>query len=218
MLTNIISNPIKVFGGRKIFCIGLNKTGTTSLKVEMQQLGYIVGNQRTFELLFDDWVKRDFRRVIRYCNTAQFFQDVPFSLPYTYIVLDHAFPGSKFILTVRDDAEQWYTSLTRFHSRLWGDEKSPPNSKDLKKADYIYKGFPFHSRMHVNNVTEEAPYNKDVLMDYYEIHNKNVKDYFRFRSDDLLLINLRVENSYQQFCKFLKIKQTKNQFPWENKN
>ena len=127
------------------------------------------------------------------------------------------FPNSKFILTVRDSPEQWYTSLTRYHSRLWGDGISPPNSEDLKNANYIYKGFPFHSRMLLNNITEDDPYNKKVLIDYYETHNKNVLDYFRNSPDDLLVINLRDKDSYQQFCKFLNIEQTKDQFPWENK-
>lgn len=32
-------------------------------------------------------------------------QDVPFSLPYTYVVMDQYFPRSKFILTVRYGSE-----------------------------------------------------------------------------------------------------------------
>src|SRR6056297_564727 len=110
---------LKALGKPKIFCVGLNKTGTTSLKKEMEFQGHTVGNQRQAELLFDDWVKRKFNRIVRYCHTAQFFQDSPFSLPYTFIVLDQAFPGSKFILTVRDNPEQWYNSLIHFHGKLW---------------------------------------------------------------------------------------------------
>ena len=98
-------------GKPKVFCIGLNKTGTTSLKKESGLQGYTVGNQRQAELLFDDWVKRDFKRIIRYCHTAEFFQDAPFSYPYTFIALDQAFPGSKFILTLRDNADEWYYSF-----------------------------------------------------------------------------------------------------------
>jgi len=111
-------NLIKVYGKPKIFCIGLNKTGTTSLKKEMILQGFVVGNQRKAELLFDDWVQRDFRRIIRYCRTAQFFQDEPFSCPYTFIAMDQAFLGSKFILTIRDDAEQWYNSLIKSEKTL----------------------------------------------------------------------------------------------------
>ena len=46
----------------KIFCIGLNKTGTTSWTQAMKNLGYLVGNERAGEVLFDDWVKKNYNR------------------------------------------------------------------------------------------------------------------------------------------------------------
>lgn len=210
-------NAIRVIGKQKIFCIGLNKTGTTSLKKEMELQGYIVGNQRQAEYLIDDWAKRDFRRITKYCRAAQFFQDVPFSVPYTFIIMDQAFPSSKFILTVRDDAQQWYNSLIRFYGKLWGNGHIPPSAEDLKNATYISQGRPYHIKKLVHNVTDDDLYNKDALLDYYNTHNKNVKDYFRHRKKDLLVINLRDDNSYSRFCEFLGIEQKKEAFPWENK-
>lgn len=209
---------IRVIGKKKIFCIGRNKTGTTSLAAEMKNLGYIVGHQRTAEMLFDDWVKRDFSRIIKYCRTAQFFQDSPFSLPYTFIVLDQAFPGSKFILTIRNDAEEWYESLIRFHGKKWGNGNIPPTSEDLKNATYIYRGFPYDSSILTYRVPENDPYNKDVLIEHYNTHNQNVRDYFRHRSDDLLTINLKNSSDYGRFCDFLGISQKKSCFPWKNRS
>ena len=179
--------------------------------------GFIVGNQQEAELLFDDWVTRDFRRIIRYCRTAQFFQDSPFSLPYTFIVLDHAFPGSKFILSIRDSAEKWYESLVRFHGKLWGNGKIPPTTEDLKNAFYIYKGRPYHTRFLIHNVSENDPYDKEVHINYYETHNRCVKDYFRHRPDDLLVVNLKNAEDYSKFCRFIGRKQEREGFPWENK-
>lgn len=72
-----------VYGKPKIFCIGRHKTGTTSLAQEFEMLDFVVGDQRAGELLLEDWVKRDFKRIIKYCYTAQVFQDTPFALPYT---------------------------------------------------------------------------------------------------------------------------------------
>ncbi|MFW6046624.1 MAG: sulfotransferase [Candidatus Woesearchaeota archaeon] len=120
-------NYLKYYHSRKVFCVGLNKTATKSLYSAMEDLGFKVGDQRVAEKLFDYWIRRDFKRFIRYCRKAEFFQDVPFSLPYTFIVMDQAFPGSKFILTVRDDEEQWYHSLTRFHEKLWGGQWTNTN-------------------------------------------------------------------------------------------
>ena len=124
-------NTIKVYDKPKIFGIGRNKTGTSSLTAAMQELGYIVGRQKEAELLFDDWIKRDFRKLIKYCHTAQFFQDIPFSLPYTYIIMDHAFKGSKFILTIRDNPEKWYNSITKFHAKIYGKNGQIPTKEDL---------------------------------------------------------------------------------------
>src|SRR5690554_812633 len=73
----------------KIFGIGANKTGTTSLKAAMRAMGYSIGDQRIAENLVTDWAKRDFARIVEYCRSAQFFQDIPFSKPYTFVVLDH---------------------------------------------------------------------------------------------------------------------------------
>src|SRR5699024_8992024 len=132
---------LQAAGRKKIFGIGLNKTATTSLKSDVDELVYVVGHQRTAELLMDYCAKRDFSSILCYCKTAQFFQDVLFSKPYIFVVLDHEFPNSKFILTVRDTAEQWYNSLTKFHAKKWGKEGRIPTKEDLQKAQYIYEGW-----------------------------------------------------------------------------
>tara|TARA_R110002012_G_scaffold319389_2_gene539628 strand:+ start:11786 stop:12097 length:312 start_codon:yes stop_codon:yes gene_type:complete len=82
----------------KIFCIGHNKTGTTTMQAVLAGFGYDLGNQRQGELLLDAWYARDFNQIIEYCHTAEAFQDVPFSLPDTYKELDEAFPDAKFFV------------------------------------------------------------------------------------------------------------------------
>ena len=212
-----VYNSFRVWGKPKIFCIGLNKTGTTSLKKEMELQGYIIGNQRQAAILLDDYLMRKFSRIIRYCEFAEFFQDSPFSLPYTFIVMDHAFHGSKFILSVRNDSEEWYRSITRFHSKLWGKNGSIPTQIDLQNAINVYKGRPWIVNQAVFNTPYDNPYKKDVMIDYYETHNKNVRDYFRHRPKDLLIINLKEKDSYSRFCEFLDLEQKRYSFPWENK-
>ena len=208
---------IRLSNKTKIFCIGLNKTGTTSLRQAMLDLGYVVGNQREAELMFDDWVNRDFRRIVKYCRTAQFFQDVPFSYPYTFIALDQAYPNSKFILTIRDNPDQWYHSLINFHGKLFGNGNIPPMIEDLKQANYVYKGFPYYSLKKVLNVSDENLYNKEILIDDYERHNKIVIDYFRCREKDLLVLNVAEKGAYQKLCEFLSKECGSTAFPWVNK-
>jgi hypothetical protein len=87
----------------KIFCIGFNKTGTTSLYHALLREGLKVGDQPTAERLLASYVDGDFDPIVEYCKTARAFQDVPFSMPNTYRHLYHAFPDAKFILSVREE-------------------------------------------------------------------------------------------------------------------
>ncbi len=201
----------------KVFCIGRNKTGTTSMKVMMEKLGFVVGDQRTAELLLDDWAEHRYEDLIKYCKTAQFFQDVPFSLPETYVILDKAFPGSKFILTIRDNAEQWYNSVTRFHAKLWGKNGRIPTKEDLQSATYIVKGRPWINNQLIYNTPESDPYNKEVFIKHYNKHNEEVKLYFKNRPNDLLVLNVAEKGAVKKLTQFLGFSSIMNEFPWVNK-
>ena len=200
----------------KYFCIGRNKTGTTSLKTAFSDLGYSVGKQKEAErIAFSDYFNGDFTSLEQYCHSAQVFQDIPFSLPRTYAFLDHAFPGSKFILTMRD-AEQWYQSLTTFHAKLWGRNGSTPTAEDLKNATYITKGSPY-TILKTYGTDDSDPYNKEKLIAHYEKHNRDILSYFKDRPDDLLVIDVTKDGSYQELVKFLGVEPLYDQFPWKNK-
>ena len=201
----------------KVFCIGLNKTGTTSLEAAFKSHGFRVGNQSAGEDLIGDWGERDFDRIIKLCYTADAFQDAPFSLPFTYQALDMHFPNAKFILTIRDDFEQWYDSITRFHSKNWADGVRMPTVEDLKKATYRYKGDAYVVNRLMFTSPESEPYEKESLRRYYESHNHAVVEYFRHRSDRLLVINLAESSAYSEFCSFLKLDPIGSDFPWLNK-
>jgi len=201
----------------KIFCIGANKTGTTSLEKALKDFGYKLGNQAQGELLLENYIKRDFKAIVRFCNTADAFQDAPFSFKHTFIALDQAYPNSKFILTVRDNDEQWYQSLKKFHSNLFAKNGLLPSSDDLKSATYRYKGFIWTVMNKVFGINEsDNPYEESILKSYYNSHNNEVLDYFKHKNN-LLVINLSDKSSYKKFCDFIGKKPLYNEFPWENK-
>jgi hypothetical protein len=176
-----------------------------------------VGNQRQAELLQHQWAKRNFKPIIDYCKTAEFFQDVPFSKPFTFIVLDQAFPKSKFILTLRDSPEQWYNSITKFHANLWGKDGRIPTKEDLQNATYIYKGRPWEMNRLSYSTTENNPYQKDILIQSYIDYNNSVIEYFRHRPYDLLILNVAEQGAYRKLCQFLNKPITNEEFPWANK-
>ena len=200
----------------KVFCIGFNKTGTTSLRVALEELGYTLGNQPEAEMFVDDWACRKFARIIDYCAGADAFQDIPFSLPFTYQALDAAFPDSKFILTVRRNSETWYRSLTTFHANLFNAGKIP-SEEDLAHAVYRFQGWALLVMQKVYAFPKGDPYNTDCLVRAYESHNAMVQEYFRHRPEDLLILDLTADDSYERFCHFLGKEPQRSVFPWENK-
>ena len=207
---------LRSIGKDKVFCIGRNKTGTTSVAYALKELGFVVARQRPAELLIHDWAKRDFRRLIRFCRTAQAFQDIPFSLPFTFQALDAHFPGSRFILTVRECPEEWYSSLLRFHSQVHGNGGIPSIS-DLSRSTYCYEGYAYDVNRAVFPSPYSNPYDRDVLIRHYNAHNESVIEYFRHRPESLLVLNIAEKGSYDQLCSFLGKRCIRDTFPWKNR-
>jgi len=188
----------------KVFCIGQNKTGTTTIEAVLKSLGYKIGDQRKGELLIKDWAVRDFKNIVKLCKTADAFQDVPFSNDFTYTVLDYTFPNSKFILTVRNDKDEWYESLTRFHTKLVGKGRLP-TADDLKAFKYRYKGFVWDAMQVKYGIDETTLYDYKIYTDQYDMHNQRVIEYFKYRPNDLLVLNVAEENAMEKLYTFLGI-------------
>ena len=201
----------------KIFVIGRNKTGTTSTGSALASFGFRIGNQVEAELLSEDWFKRDFHRIVKYCKNADAFQDVPFSRDYTYQILDYAFPGSKFILTVRNSPEEWYESLTRYHTKIVGKNRLPTEG-DLKKFSYRSTGWLWRQQQIVYGIDETSLYDREIYINHYISHKHKILDYFRNRPEDLLVLNLSKPGAMKSLCKFLNITFTNQVMPHLNKS
>lgn len=199
----------------KVFCIGLNKTGTTSIEKALQDLGYKLGNQVAGEMLLKEYAVRNFKPILNFCHTADAFQDAPFSYPFTFLFLDEHFPNAKFILTVRDNADQWYESMVNFHAKLFGNGKIP-TKEDLQKAVHIYEGRPWEGNRVLFNTPEDDVYHKPTLISYYERHNADVREYFRVKKN-FIELNVSEKGAYKAMCDFLGKKPVTDDFPWLNK-
>ena len=200
----------------KVFCIGFNKTGTTSLTETLERHRYKLAPQDKGEKLVSDWAKGDFTNIIDLCKKHEAFQDRPFSMPGTYKHLDKAFPNSKFILSIRDTPDKWYDSFLRFQIKIFGGETSP-DASILKRSRHCYRGWMYHVMKSLFNTLDDDLYNKERLVSVYSKHNEEVIEYFKDRPDDLLVINLKDEDSYKRFCKFLDQREILKKFYHLNK-
>ncbi|MDN3725276.1 sulfotransferase [Aequorivita sp. SDUM287046] len=198
----------------KIFCIGLNKTGTTSLGMFLEQQGSLVESQRKGELLLKDYFDRNFNAIINHCKKSHsvVYQDVPFSLPLTYPHLDNAFPESKFILTIRENSDVWFESILKFHSDFYNNGKIP-TYESLKNSKYVYPGWSWKLMHDVFINDKSEMYSKNEFVDVYENHVESVKNYFKNNPDKLLIIDVSKNDDLLKLCKWLKIKTDKSSFP-----
>ena len=70
---------VRLQGKPKVFVIGANKTGTTSMNKFLQDLGYRTGPQRRFEMLRHQYYDGDWQEILKIIHNYEAFQDVPFS-------------------------------------------------------------------------------------------------------------------------------------------
>lgn len=154
-------------------------------------------------------------KFVRYHGVA--FQDVPFSWPNIYKILDRMFPNSKFILTVRDSSDQWYNSVVNFNSKIFASGRLPLQG-DLKNSTYVYKGWAWEANKYLYGDRPSSEiYDKKTLVTSYELHNKEVQEHFADRPQQLLVVNLSDKNASDQIKRFLGIEDSRLTIPWENK-
>ncbi len=160
----------------KIIGVGFQKTGTSTLRDTLRLLGYTVGDTR-YKLLVPI-LKKDFERVAKDVSRYDAVEDNPY--PLIFKELDQLFPGSKFILTMREP-ESWYKSVKRHI----GDLRDPMH-------EWIYgrgKGLPKDD--------------KENTLRVFNAHNAEVIEYFKDRPDDLLILNFMEGDRWEKLCKFL---------------
>jgi len=165
----------------KLFCLGLNKTGTTSFGTAckwlgMRRLGWRpLLSKRLITAYFNGGV--DF--LLDTAEDYDAFEDIPW--PLAYKELHEKFPNAKFVLTVRKSKEVWYNSIKRHVS----------NDYDGHKQIYGYY-----------RPTE----NPTAYMDVYTKHNESVQDYFEDKPNKLLVMCFEDGDGWGKLLPFLGLK------------
>ena len=166
-------------GAPKIFGIGLSKTGTSSLARALEILGY-----RTKDYLgISRYVLGDLSSVdLAAVDAHDALTDTP--IPSFFRELDARYPGSKFILTVRD-REGWLASCEKQFTRRLAEKQSEA-----------------HRRLFLDLYGTDV-YEKQKFLDGYTRFLDGVKEYFADRSDDLLILDVTAGEGWERLCPFL---------------
>ncbi|MGD1983773.1 MAG: sulfotransferase [Chromatiaceae bacterium] len=168
---------------QKVFCIGLGKTGTTSLKEALRILGY-----RTVRLPLDWQGIDDFDAALPGVSAAM------------YPELDAAYPGSKFILTVRE-VEGWLKSIERDMRLKRGmDRQRAAEREKLLTMKY-----------------GQTTFERETFRKAFHEHEAKVRKHFKNRPDDLLVHNVTQSTGWEPLCEFLDLSVPDEPFPNVNK-
>lgn len=165
----------------KIFGIGLSKTGTNSLALALQTLGYSAIHYPA------NMMQVEAHDAVTDVSVSASFED-----------LDRLFPGSKFILTVREE-DDWHESARRHY---------------LKRRNHMNEfALSIHHRLYGT-----FTYDRALFSEAYKRHHTRVQSYFAGRPSDLLRINLCDGSvTWNTLCDFLGKPVPNVAFPWANR-
>ena len=181
----------------RIFGIGMHKTGTTSLHTALGILGFDSAHWKSARWAKRIWQEMNNGGSSRTLERSYALCDLP--IPLLYKELDAAYPGSKFILTVRDEAK-WLASV-RNH---WDHAKNPFRAK--------WNDDPFTHKAH-KLLYGQKGFDAELFLKRYRRHNDEVWEYFKERPEDFQVLDMDVQDSsilagldhlkWNHLCRFL---------------
>lgn len=180
----------------KIFCIGLPKTGTTSIGDALEILGYkrLGWEKKISTILTMRWHEGNIPGILEYTEQYQAFEDVPWCMLYKE--MDEQYPNAKFIISYRSSEDVWLESYIRHNNRTgpWFGNFLMYGSYDPKKDSQLYKN-------------------------YYAQHLLKVRKHFVNRENKLLAICMEKGVDWTELTKFLGVSEIPTSpFPHSNKD
>lgn len=166
----------------KVFCIGLNKTGTTSLGNAAEQLGYkrLGWNAKISTKLVLRWHESKFQPFVKVIDSYDAFEDLPW--PLVFKEIEKKVENAKFILTTRSDEQVWLKSIQKHIKRGSG-----------WVGHYLVYGSydPFKDH--------------EMYLQKYRDHNNEVRQYFADKPGKLIEMCFENSDGWDKLCGFLDI-------------
>jgi hypothetical protein len=177
----------------KVFGIGLNKTGTSSLHRALELLGYDSlhwGGTEAHERILR--AIDDRKPMLAYLDPEPDAITDVIAVTYYFYLADLAYPGARFILTQRD-MDEWLDSRRRHVER---------NQRAKESGDYD---------------GAFLTVDLDTWAEEYRRQEAVVQTYFAGRPADLLAFR-PADGEWEPLCEFLGRPVPGLPFPWENRD
>ena len=209
----------------KIFCISMQRTGTTSVGKFFCDFGYRWAGWPSD--MKNGWslacYNGDYESVFSSLDfkSANSYEDSPWFYPGLYKILYHRFPNAKFILWTRDP-DAWYNSMVnhsggdilgraKIHCKVY--------RRELEYFDLLNTGEIDEKNENqlgskkIMKVTNQAEYYKEI----YRLHAIEVEDFFKeFAPDALHVGTLEDPLKWQKLGAFLDVTVPENYESHEN--
>ncbi|MCF8878863.1 hypothetical protein L5876_03425 [Hyphobacterium sp. SN044] len=183
----------------KVFGIGLSRTGTRSLTSALQILGWDCSHYPIDEDTYTELSNGQYDlSLFKDYDGLTDITTVPF-----YQQFDKQYPGSKFILTVRDK-DSWLRSCQNhwFNRPAFAPTDDPDEETHLLMRQFL--------RSAVFGCYTFVP---DRFSWVYDRHIAEVKEYFKDRPEDLLIIDVVGGEGFEKLAPFLNRPKPAQPFP-----
>jgi hypothetical protein len=159
-------------------------------------------DERSRDEITDFLVGRSPKLRLTLLESVRALTDTPISL--TYQELDRAYPGSRFILTIRSRGS-WLASCQAY----WHNVLQP----NLERADPDMAAYV--------RLVNRALYGTDVFdatrfAAVYDEHHRRAREYFASRTGDCLWFDICAGNGWECLCEFLDVPPPAEPFPRDN--
>jgi Sulfotransferase domain len=166
----------------KVFGIGLSRTGTQSLAAALAALGFRTAHWAETEKMVN--IGADNTIELDYAGFAAYDALLDIPMAFAFEEIDRTFPGSRFILTVRDTTE-WLKSMRRHIATMNRKGTWSPVSRGLHLDLY-----------------DTVAYDRELLALAYQRYVSRVLAYFDGRVD-LLVVDICRGAGWSTLCRFL---------------
>jgi|TARA_B110000977_G_C11071055_1_gene489564 hypothetical protein len=206
-MSDMLHDELGITG--KIFCISMQRNGTSSVGDFLEQYGLSragspISNRSRWPLR---WFDGDFESIFNdetFINT-DVLEDDPWWFPEFYKFLYHRFPGSKFILLDRDSTS-WFKSMIR-HSNGYSLGTTALHAKLYHRENELNWLMENISEFGSQRAQEMILYDKPQhYMGVYKMYNREVRSFFsKVSPSSLFYSSLSDPDLWQNLTKWLNL-------------
>jgi len=182
----------------KVFGIGLSRTGTKSLNEALRILDFDVVHYPCDRRTYGELSRGVYR--LSLLERRDGITDITVA-PF-YAQLDRIYPGSKFVLTLRDTVS-WLASMEK-HMAANRLSAVLPDLMTERKMRRLLRTAVYGSQT----------FSRDRYAHVFDLHRRNVIDHFDGRPESLLVMNLTAGEGWETLCDFLDRPVPDRPFPW----